>query len=615
MIVLANPDVSSGFFIAIHYKKSKFIHQKDHDDRGVFVEFLSPIHQIEAELQKSIKKIYSVSIDEKNMRLEPTPDTEFGNLGFGCFPLAKLLKKSPVFIAQDLANQNLAVPFVDSFQAAGPYLNIKLNASVFIEVVYSTIMELKDSYGTLQAFPKQNILIEYSAPNTNKPQHLGHIRNNVLGMAVANVLEAAGNDVARVNLVNDRGIHICKSMLAYSKWGNEDSPNKSGKKGDHFVGDYYVMFEQKAKENPDLLNEAQEMLKKWENGDEEILTLWKKMNDWVYRGFDETYTRLGCRFDKVYHESDTYREGRDIVLRGLENNFLKKNDVGDIVADLSGIDLDEKVLLRNDGTSIYITQDLGTAIQKFNDFNVDKSVYVVASEQNLHFKILFYVLRILGYEWAEKCYHLNYGMVYLPEGKLKSREGKVVDADTLLDELYDLAKKEILDRTRGMEEDELEYTSEAVALSALKYYMLKTNPQKDIHFVHEESLSFDGATGPFAQYSYARLSSILRKGKDLLSENVTDFTVLGNTEELNLALCLSLYPDVIRDAAESLNPARIAAWIFDAARAINKFHREHLVLNPDDKTLTAARGGLVRIARQVLGTSLRQLGIIPLERM
>ncbi len=579
------------------------------------MEHVSPIREIEAELKKSIENHYSVVINKKSILLELPPDPELGHLGFGCFPLAKLLGKSPAAIAGELAASDISAPYVESFRPVGPYLNIILDASSFIKELYDSIQRRKESFGCMAKGQGKKTMIEYSAPNTNKPQHLGHIRNNVLGMVVSNLLEAAGTEVVRVNLINDRGIHICKSMLAYERWSNGDSPGKSGKKGDHFVGDYYVLFEQKAKDDPSLPEEAQNMLQKWENGDKAVLDLWKKMNDWVYQGFDETYARLGCRFDKVYHESTTYKTGREIVLNGLEEAILKRNASGDVVVDLSSLGLDEKVLLRKDRTSVYITQDIGTTVEKFNEYDIDKSIFVVASEQNLHFKILFHVLKLLGYTWADKCFHLNYGMVYLPEGKLKSREGRVIDADTLMDELHELAQKEILVRSRDMETEELDYVSEAVALSALKYYILKFQTQKDINFVPEESLSFDGATGPFAQYSYARLSSILRKGEGLLPENVSDFSALGNREEMNLALLLAHYPDVVRDSAESLSPARIAVWIFDTARAINQFHREHLVINPDNKILTAARGGLVRIARQVLGNSLRLLGIIPLERM
>jgi arginyl-tRNA synthetase len=399
------------------------------DERENRMEQISPIREIEVELKKCIEKYYSIVIDNRSILLDLPPNPDLGHLGFGCYPLANQLRKSPAAIAEELAAANISVPYVKSFNPAGPYLNIKLDAPAFIKEIYSSVQRQKESFGRMPKGQGKKTMIEYSAPNSNKPQHLGHIRNNVLGMAVSNLLEASGTEVVRVNLINDRGIHICKSMLAYERWGNEDSPDKSGKKGDHFVGDYYVLFEQKVKDDLELPEAAQDMLQKWENGDKAVLDLWKKMNDWVYRGFDETYARLGCRFDKVFYESATYTKGREIVLHGLEKALLKRKTSGEIVVDLRSLELDEKVLLRKDGTSVYMTQDLGTTAAKFKEYDIDKSIFVVASEQNLHFKILFHVLNLLGYTWADKCFHLNYGMVYLPEGKLKSREGKVIDGD------------------------------------------------------------------------------------------------------------------------------------------------------------------------------------------
>ncbi|MFC1557507.1 arginine--tRNA ligase, partial [candidate division KSB1 bacterium] len=414
--------------------------------------------------------------------------------------------------------------------------------------------------------------------------------------------------------VNDRGIHICKSMLAYKKWGNDATPASAGIKGDHFVGDYYVLYEKKAADDPALAREAMEMLQKWEQGDSEVVSLWKKMNNWVLLGFDETYERLGCDFDKTYYESETYKLGRDIVVKGTEDGVLKKNDAGDTVIDLPDFDTEQKVLLRKDGTSIYITQDFGTTVLKFKDFSPERCIWIVASEQNLHFKMLFYILKKLGYEWADRCYHLSYGMVYLPEGKMKSREGRVIDADELMDDLQDMAREEVLKRSRDVDEAELETVSEAVGLGALKYFMLKVHPQKDINFSPEESLSFEGATGPYAQYSYARLSSILRKGGDVFAGS-PNFNRLGNAEETRLALLLAYYPRIVEESAESLNSARLVAYIFDLAKAINKFHHDHSVLNTGDEELTIARGSLIRSARQVLGNGLKLLGITPLERM
>ena len=562
-------------------------------------------------LKEAIETYYHITINREDLQLTDVPDSSLGDIGIGCFFLSKILRKPPDVIAQELSSAQLKLPYCSEVRAVGPYLNFIFNTPELYDALYRVISE---EYGRIHIGADRRIMIEYSAPNTNKPQHLGHVRNNVLGMALGNILEAAGYKVVRVNLVNDRGIHICKSMLAYQKWGGGTTPSSTGIKGDHFVGDYYVLFEQKGQENPSLLEEVQGMLQKWENGDKDVIALWEKMNGWVYEGFDSTYKRMGCVFDKVYYESQTYTKGRDIVLKGLGEYKVKRNDAGDVVVDLSGINLGEKVLLRKDGTSIYITQDLGTTVQKFFDYELDRSIFVVASEQNLHFQVLFYVLKLLGYEWADKCYHLSYGMVFLPEGKMKSREGKVIDADILMDELHELARQEVLTRAREMEDSEIEYVAESVALGALKYFMLKIQPQKDIYFSPKESVSFDGATGPFAQYSYARLSSILRKGKDV-STGKPDFSKLGNPEEKRIAVLLMQYPEVIISAAVTYNPARIAVWIYDMAKAINKFHHDHSVLNAQDADLTNARYELVRMARRVLGNALKVLGITPLEQM
>ncbi len=574
----------------------------------------NPLKTIRRAVNENIKTIFGLEVDEELLKLEMPPDSELGNLGLGCFPLAKLLKQSPVKIAETFEKNVETMPFVKEVRAAGPYVNLVIEPGAFIEAIYSIIEAEGDKFGCSTAGRDTRVMVEYSAPNTNKPQHLGHVRNNVLGVALINILSAAGYSVSKVNLVNDRGIHICKSMLAYQKWGNNATPESAGKKGDHFVGDYYVMYEQKAKENPYIAEEARDMLQAWENGDKDVVDLWKKMNGWVFEGFDETYKRLSCEFDKIYLESDTYKLGKEIVLDSLEKGILKKNKNGDIVVDMKEFDIDEKVLLRSDGTSVYITQDIGTSILKYNDYKFDKTIFIVASEQKLHFQMLFSLLKKLGYDWADNCFHLSYGMVYLPEGKMKSREGKVVDADELMEELHSMAKEEILKRAREMEESELENVSESVGLGALKYYILKVHPLKDIHFSPEDSLSFDGATGPYAQYSYARLSSILRKGEEQL-KGKPDFSKLGNTEEVKLALLLAFFPQTVSEAAISYNPARISSYIFDLSKAINKLHHEHSVLKTGDKELTVARGGLIRAARQALANSLRLLGITPLERM
>lgn len=575
---------------------------------------IHPLEELAAALRNKIEDHYNIKTGESDIVIEDTPNPELGDIGIGCFFLSKELKKSPASIAEELANLSFTIPYVNKLRSVGPYLNMTLDAESLIKSLFAVISAQSNDYGLSDYGAGRQVMIEYSAPNSNKPQHLGHVRNNVLGMAVSNLLEASGYNVARVNLINDRGIHVCKSMISYLKWGNGTSPESENIKGDHFVGDFYVMFEKKAKNESGLLEEARGILKRWENGDNEVVKLWKKMNDWVYEGFDETYNRLGCIFDKVYLESETYTKGRDIVLRGVGEGILSKNKTGEVIINLDDLELEEKVLLRSDGTSIYMTQDLGTTVEKFNDYKLDKAVWVVASEQNLHFKILFHVLERLGYKWADKCYHLNYGMVYLPEGKLKSREGRTVDADSLMDELHELSKKEIIKRSRDMDDETIETTAEAIALSALKYFILKVHPRKDINFSPEESLSLEGSTGPFAQYSYARLSSILRKGGEAV-QGEPDFSLLGNPEEKKIAVLLAQYPHVVLVSANSYNPSRLALWIFEISRAINKFHHDHSVLNTGDPELTKARSGLVRIARQTLGNGLRLMGIKPLEKM
>lgn len=574
----------------------------------------NPLTVIRESFTATVNSLYGIDVKPDLFSLEQTPNPAMGDLGIGCFPLSKIVRKSPKDIASEFVEKCDNLPFTKEVKAVGPFVNVIIDAGKFLEGLSARIADRGDNYGKTGTFAGEKVMVEYSAPNTNKPQHLGHVRNNVLGMALSNIMEAAGYDVARVNLVNDRGIHICKSMLAYKKWGEGVEPADKGIKGDHFVGDYYIMYEKKVKEKPHLAEQAVELLQLWEQGDEEVIGLWKKMNRWVLDGFYETYDRLGCKFDKYYFESETYKLGKEKVLKALDEGLLKRSNSGDIIIELEGFDTDRKVLLRKDGTSVYITQDIGTTILKFNDFKLDRSIFVVASEQNLHFKLLFHILKELGYEWADRCYHLSYGMVYLPEGKMKSREGKVVDADDLMDELHRMAKEEVQSRSRDVEEGELEHISESVGLSALKYFILKVNPNKDIHFSPEESLAFEGATGPYAQYSCARLSSILRKGGEKL-DGTPDFSLLGNEEERKLAMNIANFPNVIVDAAKSMNPARITTYIFELSKAINKFHYNHPVLKAGSDDLMLARGGLIKMAKQTLANSLTLLGITPLERM
>jgi len=403
-------------------------------------------------------------------------------------------------------------------------------------------------------------------------------------------------------------------MLAYKLWGDGKTPESEGKKGDHFVGYFYVLFEQKSKNDPGLLKDAQEMLVQWENGDKEVVDLWKKMNGWVYEGFDETYKRLGCEFEKIYYESETYKLGKDIVYKALKEGHCYRDSKGDIAIELEEHGLEKKVLLRSDDTAVYVTQDLGTTVMKFNDFDIERSIFIVASEQKYHFNVLFTVLEIFGYEWARNCYHLGYGMVYLPEGKMKSREGKVIDADNLMDELHNLAKEEIVKRNRGIKGKQLEEISESIGLGAIKYYLLRIHPLKDINFNPEESISFEGTTGPYLQYTHARICSIMRMGGHKITE-LPDYSLLNNPEELQLSRLLAKFPDTVKETAKSYNISRIANYLYNVAKSFNKFYHDHSILNIDNKKLTAARVNLCKATAVVLKEGLKLLGIDPLEKM
>jgi len=520
----------------------------------------------------------------QDLRFNSTPEQAQGDIGLGCFPFAKIYRTSPAKISEKLA-ANLKLPdFIESVHSEGPYLNFTFSNLWFFQHTLEQILEEGGNYGNSSRLRNQKIMVEYSAPNTNKPQHLGHVRNNSLGMSISFLLEKEGANIIRVNLVNDRGVHICKSMIAYKHWGNGCTPKQKGIKGDHFVGDYYVLFEKKVKEDPSLLDEVYTCLQRWEMGDKPTVELWRRMNGWVYDGFDETYKRLGCKFDKIYYESNTYKLGKVIVNEGLEKGYCRKNEKGEIFIDLSDKGLGEKVLLRADGTSIYITQDIGTAKLKFDDYRMDKSIYVVATEQNYHFQVLFETLKRFQMPFAEKCYHLGYGMVYLPAGKMKSREGTVVDADCLMDELARLAKKEINARNRDITGEDLIEVSDKIGLGALKYYILRVHPQKDINFSPEESINFDGATGPYLQYTHARISSLLRNS-DMQPGESPDYALLGNSEEHAIL------------------------------RQFNKFYNRHSVLNAKNRSLILGRTILSKATGIVIKEGLRLLGIDALERM
>jgi len=575
-----------------------------------------------------------------DVQFAATPSFDVGDLGFGCFPLAKALRRSPKEIAARLAEAIvLPAPFREA-RAVGPYLNVFLDRGAFLAALCREIQDAGESYGRAPQGSGDRIALEFSSPNTNKPQHLGHIRNNLIGMALAAILEAAGHEVVKVNLINDRGIHICKSMLAYQRWGEGATPETAGMKGDHFVGHWYVRFEQAFAEEyrgryPDPLGDdddekarrerffneeselgsaAQAMLRAWEQGDPETVALWRTMNGWVYDGFEGTYRRLGVAFDRVYHESETYLHGRAIVLDALERGLCTRLADGAVQIDLAADGLDTKILLRRDGTSVYMTQDLGTAVRRVEELDPDRLFYVVGSEQNYHFQVLFTILRRLGYPWAERCRHISYGMVYLPGGKMKSREGRVVDADDLLDELEALSAQAVCDKHPDIPDDELAVRRRQIALGALKFFVLNVTLEKDIHYDPEASVSFEGDTGPYVQYAHTRICGIVRKaaGEDLAAP---DFAQLGNDSETALGLLLMAYPRAIRDAAESCNPARLAGHVLDVARAFASFYHDNPVLQADTPGLFAARLELIRATQTVLANGLALLGIEAPERM
>ena len=549
-----------------------------------------------------------------DIQLANTPEPAVGDLGFGCFPLAKLLRRSPKDLAERLAPAlRLPPPFREA-RAVGPYLNLFLDRPAFLAELCREILGAGRAYGNASVGQGRRIVLEFSSPNTNKPQHLGHIRNNVLGMALAGLLEASGYDVVKVSLINDRGIHICQSMLAYQRWGRGETPDSAGRKGDHFVGDYYVRFAREAENDPSLAAEAQELLRRWEQGDPEVVSLWKTMNGWVYQGFEETYRRLGVAFDRVYYESQTYGLGRDIVLHALDAGRCQRLPDGAVEVDLSDEGLGTKALLRRDGTSIYITQDFGTAVRRFEELRPERLYYVVGSEQIHHFKLLFAILRRFGYPWAERCRHISYGMVYLPEGKMKSREGRVVDADDLLDEVEALSAQAIRDKHPELAPDELEARKRQIALGAIKFYLLAVNLEKDISFDPAASVSFEGDTGPYIQYSHTRICGILRKAAERPIPP-PDFGQLGTDDELALGLLLLRFPRAVREAAESCNPARLAGHVLETARSFAQFYHDHPVLQAESPGLVAARLELCRAVQIVLQRGLQLLGIEAPEQM
>ena len=591
---------------------------------------------IKSKVQEAVKACYDVEVEEKQIQLQKTKREFAGDITVVVFPLLRLSRKAPEQTAEEIGNfLKDNIQEVKDFNVVKGFLNIEIDQAYWINLLNKSIETEK--YGlNLNNSQAQTIMIEYSSPNTNKPLHLGHIRNNLLGYSVAEILKANGHNVIKVNLVNDRGIHICKSMLAWVKFGNGDTPESTGIKGDHFVGKYYVVFdkeykkeieqlknagktEEEAKAQAPLLLEAQEMLRKWEAGEKETVALWRKMNDWVLAGFDVTYKQMGVDFDHIYFESNTYKEGRDIVLKGLEDKVLYKKDNGSVWADLTSDGLDEKLLLRADGTSVYMTQDIGTAKQRFEEYKMDDHIYVVGNEQNYHFQVLSLILGKLGYDWSDKINHLSYGMVELPEGKMKSREGTVVDADDLMQEMINTAREtsKELGKLDGYSEEEKENIYETIALGALKYFILKVDPKKNMMFNPKESIDFNGNTGPFIQYAYARIQSIKRKAEaeGINITNKADATIELTEKEQHLIKLIAEFPGLIKDAGEHRSPALVGNFIYNLVKEYNQFYHDHSILKEENETIRNFRIILSLQIGKIIETGMKLLGVGVPERM
>lgn len=541
------------------------------------------------------------------------PESAMGDISFPLFPYARYLKLSPAAIASIIAKK-----FIDEgirANAIGGYLNIHINRIVAMAELFDEIFTSKESWGTGNEYCGQRVMLEYSSPNTNKPLHLGHLRNDILGESCARMFSARGADVLRVNLINDRGVHICKSMLAYQKFGNGETPENLHVKSDRFVGDFYVKFVQWAKADRSAEDRAQKMLKDWESGNKEVRKLWDTMNRWAFSGIEATYRRTRINFDKIYRESETYLQGREKVLEGLKKGIFYKSDDGSVCFDMGEIGLDTKVLLRSDGTTVYITQDLGTAISRYEDWPFDQLIYVVGSEQQYHFKALFHVLNKLGYPWASKLKHLSYGMVNLPEGKMKSREGTVVDADELLDKLSAMALGEIkIRRGKGLISNAADI-AEKIALAALHYFLLQVSPTKDMVFDPEKSLSFNGNTGPYLQYTAARINSLIAKASSDVLAMDADLQLLNREDEWKLCRGLGAFPDLVLKSAEFLDPSILAVSLHEIARDFSRYYHEVPIAKAENKSLAAVRLKLARAVLIVLKNGFRLLNIPFIESM
>jgi arginyl-tRNA synthetase len=552
-------------------------------------------------------------LDTAALVTETPPRPDMGDIAFPMFPFARAFRKAPSAIAQEVVKHVApGARETDRIEAAGPYVNVRLAPGPVIDDIIGEISAQADAYGKGPLLTGQRITLEFSCPNTNKPLHLGHLRNDAIGESLSRILLAAGATLRKVNLINDRGVHICKSMLAYKMFGGTTTPESAGMKGDHFVGDFYVKYAQYAKDHSEAEEQVREMLRRWEEGDTETVALWKRMNSWVMSGIEQTYKRTNIAFDALYFESNLYTLGRQEVMAGLEKGIFQKDPDGSVWVDLSDEGMDREVLLRSDGTSIYLTQDIGTAIQRSRDWQFDRMIYVVGSEQRHHFQVLFKVLSRLGYSWAANLHHLAYGMVNLPEGKMKSREGTVVDADDLLDELERLAVEEIQAKDREDDVADLSGTARDVALGALHYWLLQVTAVKDMTFDPKESISFNGNTGPYLQYTGARISSMLRKyeeRKEKFRGGSYTSAALSLPEEWEIAKSLAQFPEIVGAAASELNPSVMAAYLFELCKSFSRYYQDHPVLRNEDANLVISRISLVKAVLQVLRNGLFLLGI------
>lgn len=578
----------------------------------------------------ALQVLYGLETDPETVALDPTRKEFEGDVTLVVFPYLKASRKAPQVTAEEIGQWlKDNVPAVEKYNVVKGFLNIVISQHYWLDLFQAIASD--PEFGLVKADGNSPlVMVEYSSPNTNKPLHLGHVRNNLLGYSLSEILKANGNKVIKTNIVNDRGIHICKSMLAWLKWGNGVTPESAGKKGDHLIGDFYVAFdkhyreeikeltaqgmsEDEAKEKSPLMQEAREMLVRWEQNDPEVRKLWETMNEWVYAGFDETYKRLGVDFDKIYYESQTYLEGKELVLRGLEEGKMYRKEDGSVWADLTDEGLDQKLLLRSDGTSVYMTQDIGTAKLRFKDYPIDKMVYVVGNEQNYHFQVLAILLDRLGFKWGKDLKHFSYGMVELPEGKMKSREGTVVDADDLIETMVNDAAEMAADRLAEMPEEEAKDVARKVGLGALKYFLLKVDPRKNMMFNPKESIDFNGDTGPFIQYTYARIRSVLRKAAE--AGYGQGELAVPNKKEVELIQKIADFRNVVADAGRKYSPAVIAKYCFELAKEYNQFYHDFSILKEEDASKRNLRLKLSEVTARTLKTGLALLGMEVPERM